>query len=374
MTSVKDIVGFPATLFARHQVSKVILDEEDWFMPKLLASSNQSFYPRRLLGRGGEGIVVEYNNEFSSFALKVIVDTEGKSTDTWLANLTRSHRKSLKRYILEQKPIGSYQQFNYVVMEQMDLELSELKDRLALSTFKFALPKPSVRFDILYKVCIAFRGIHAAGLSYMDAKLSNVMCNVRESFSGHLLVAEVKIIDLDGMVCSEGVGPTAPATFPPVETWPLESSIPDAFPDASDCPCTPQANAWVFGVFVLRWLCPHTACYGDLSLLGYEHLDASGIWVVPREHSDTELARRLLERVKDLFKSEAFPNMRPSELKTLQDIFDPNGDPRLRSSGAEVVVRPGLQAVLKVLMGYLQRIKLSSILQRAWFTFRGDRN
>jgi len=375
MVSVKDLAGLPTTQFARKDVNKMIFYGEEWFIPKALQlqTGSQQFFPRRRLGRGSQGVVVEYNNEMASFALKVTYDRKDpRSTDAWLTNLTAAHRKSLKRYVIEQKPVGSFRKFGYVVMEMMDLELTGLKDRLAAPTFRFTLPTPSVQFDVLYNVCIAFRGIHEAGLSYLDIKLSNIMCNLRESFSGHLMVKDVKVIDLDGLCFSRGGGLTEAATYPPVETWPLDSATPDAFPDPSETPCTSETSAWVFGVFVLLWMCPHSVCAKVVSLLGYEHFNAAGVWAVPDEHTDPVLAQQLLERVKDLFASDAFPNMRPAEMKVLQDIFDPNGDPRLRSPDSPVVVRPGAETVVTTVMGYLQRIKRSSLLQRAWFSLRSS--
>uniref|UniRef100_A0A6C0K9K4 Protein kinase domain-containing protein n=1 Tax=viral metagenome TaxID=1070528 RepID=A0A6C0K9K4_9ZZZZ len=364
MIAVRDLVGDSTNVYHHSDVVKIKAYGEYWCIPVVIETPDQAFYPCRRVGQGGNGIVLEYSNEFGSFAVKVTEPgCEPKSTDVWLQDLTTPHRKSLKRYIIEQKPLGRFRTFRFVAMELLDSEFTSFRALLLTKPSDFTLPSRAVRFDALYKICIALRGLSKAKLGYLDLKLSNIMCNVRLSFAGKIVVKEVKLIDIDGLRTFSKA--TEASTYPPIECWPLDGA-PDDYPCPTETPCNTRSCAWSLGVFVLFWLLP---TMDRISAFAYEHLDVSGRWVQPPEHADPTLAKSLLLHAQGLM-VEIFPNATASELGVLQAIFDPDNDPRLRSPGSSPVCRPEIDVVLRVLMKYLQRMKHLSYLPRCWFVFK----
>lgn len=361
MIALRDLVGHSTNVFHHSDVVKIKAYGEYWCIPVVIETPSLTFYPHRRLGQGGNGIVLEYSNEFGSVAVKVTEpDYEPKSTDVWLQDLTPPHRKSLKRYVIEQKPLGRFRTFRFVAMEIMDSEFTGFRSRLLERPGDFTLPSRAVRFDALYKICIALRGLSTARLGYLDLKLSNIMCNVRQSFTGKIVVKEVKLIDIDGLRTFSKA--TEASTYPPVECWPLDGS-PNEYPSPWAIPCNPRTCAWSLGVFVLFWMLP---AVDRISSFAYEYQDEVGNWVPPVEHTDPALAKSLLLHAQAMM-VEIFPNATTNELGVLQAIFDPDNDPRLRSPGTPPVCRPEIDVVLRVLMKYLQRMKNLSYLPRCWF-------
>lgn len=361
MMAIRDLIGLSTEMYHHSDVSKIKTSGEYWYIPNLVETPTLTFYPCRRLGRGGNGIVIEYSSVLGSVAVKVTEpDHEPKSTDVWLKGLTDSHRKSLKRYIVDQKPLGRFRTFRFVAMEIMDSEFTGFRSRLLERPSDFTLPSGAVRFDALYKICIALRGLSKTELGYLDLKLSNVMCNVRTTFSGKLVVKEIKLIDIDGLGTFSKTAEAA--TYPPAECWPLDGAAND-YPCPTEIPCNTRTCAWSLGVFVLLWMLPEV---DRMSSFAYEYQDEVGNWVPPPEHTDPALAKSLLLHAQDML-AENLPNATPNELGVMQAIFDPDNDPRLCSPGTAPMCRPEIDVVLRVLMKYLQRMKNLSYLPRCWF-------
>jgi len=208
---------------------------------------------------GGGGEVYFYEGPGGKVALKIINDPSlgtFYSTDRALSKLSEHDRNDSKKYVLETRLLGYSTKNAYVIMEYMDMTLTDLKKLIIDDPTQFIEDNVSLNRQVLYSISQALHYLWLSHRVFLDIKTANVMANVSKSSvnDDKFIITEVKIIDIDSVTrytinCNDKF--TGTSTFPPPETWDIFTT---KTMKPSDVITRSDYAVWSIGAFLLEWL------------------------------------------------------------------------------------------------------------------------
>lgn len=133
-------------------------------LPQYLLYKDDSLQPRKILGYGGFGLVIEYSNQKHKFAIKITSDKEEVKTIYMLDN----YNAKCKDSILRTRILGSFASKYIIGMQFMENNLSKLIDKVRR---KSNLKK----LEILQQLSLQLLCFKGAGLYYTDIKTDNIL-------------------------------------------------------------------------------------------------------------------------------------------------------------------------------------------------------